>query len=597
MNKKQQTNGGVYVTSLSKYTKPTVKEVKNKEWVEYGKDNNHFQYLIDRYIGSTTNNSIINGIIKMIYGKGIGATNASRKPEAYAQMLSLFSKNDLRRFITDRKMLGMAAFQVTYKKGKVETVSHFPMHTLRPEKMNDKGEIEAWYYHPNWSELKHSDEPERINSFGTGNNKGNEILVLAPYVAGYDYFSPVDYVGCLPYAVLEEEIGDYLINDVKNGFSGTKIINFNNGVPDEEKMRKITSDVNNKTTGANGLKTIVSFNNNLESKTTIDDIPLNDAPAHYQYLSDECRNKLIVGHRVTSPMLLGVRETGGGLGNNADEIKTANLLFDNVVINTFQEEVLDIMDSILIINDISLNLYFKTIEPLEFIDVSGMNKETQEEQTGVKMNADNNFTDEHGNKMLEDLQGENVSDEWELVDKRCVSDENENINDWANKLIKPKSSLLNKMFSGIIKSNPNAKSSLDKDIYKVRYEYSEKYSTGKSRQFCNDMMQRTNNGVVYRKEDIDQAGFRGVNNEFGHNGQNYSLFKYKGGVNCGHFWSENLYRLKTKTDGTPYVDKALSSSEEVDSIDGYNPKPNGLNDAKTAPKDMPNNGHHPSYNK
>ena len=223
-----------------------------------------------------------------------------------------------------------------------------------------------------------------------------------------------------------------------------------------------------------------------------------------------------------------------------------------------------------------------------------MNKETQEEQTGVKMNADNNFTDEHGNKMLEDLQGENVSDEWELVDKRCVSDENENINDWANKLIKPKSSLLNKMFSGIIKSNPNAKSSLDKDIYKVRYEYSEKYSTGKSRQFCNDMMQRTSSGVVYRKEDIDQAGFRGVNNEFGHNGQNYSLFKYKGGVNCGHFWSENLYRLKTKTNGTPYVDKALSSSEEVDNIEGYKPTPNGLNDAKTAPKDMPSNGMHPS---
>lgn len=109
------------------------------------------------------------------------------------------------------------------------------------------------------------------------------------------------------------------------------------------------------------------------------------------------------------------------------------------------------------------------------------------------------------------------------------------------------------------------------------------------------MMKRTANGVVYRKEDIDQASFQGVNIEFGHNGQNYSLFKYKGGVNCGHVWNENLYRLKTKTDGTPYVDKSLSSSEQVDSIAGYNPNPSGWNEAQIAPIDMPNRGHHPNY--
>jgi hypothetical protein len=109
------------------------------------------------------------------------------------------------------------------------------------------------------------------------------------------------------------------------------------------------------------------------------------------------------------------------------------------------------------------------------------------------------------------------------------------------------------------------------------------------------MMGRTNNGVVYRKEDIDMASFQGVNKELGHNGQNYSLFELKGGVNCGHFWGENLYRLKSKTDGTPYIDKALSSSEQVDKIVGYNPNPKGMENAVKAPYDMPNHGHHPNY--
>ena len=109
-------------------------------------------------------------------------------------------------------------------------------------------------------------------------------------------------------------------------------------------------------------------------------------------------------------------------------------------------------------------------------------------------------------------------------------------------------------------------------------------------------MSRTRNGVVYRLEDIDKASRAGINKSFGHKGQAYDLFKYKGGVSCGHFWQENLYRLKKKTDGSYVEDKALSSSQEVASIPkSYNPKPRGAADAKIAPKDMPNNGHHPNY--
>ena len=196
--------------------------------------------------------------------------------------------------------------------------------------------------------------------------------------------------------------------------------------------------------------------------------------------------------------------------------------------------------------------------------------------------------------MLDNLKGDDITDEWELVDKRITSDDNESIENWAEKHIKTKENLMQKLV-GVIKSNPNAKSTLDKDNYKVRYEYTKVHNSANSRPFCVKMMARTDKGVVYRKEDIDQASFRGVNKDFGHKGQGYSLFKYKGGPWCSHAWNENLYRLKTKTDGTPFVDKALSSSEEVDKIAGYKPKPKGLEDAKKAPRDMTDHGHHPNY--
>ena len=105
-------------------------------------------------------------------------------------------------------------------------------------------------------------------------------------------------------------------------------------------------------------------------------------------------------------------------------------------------------------------------------------------------------------------------------------------------------------------------------------------------------MSRTGKGVVYRKEDVDKASFQGVNKEFGHKGQNYSLFRFKGGVNCGHFFQEQLYRVKSKTE------KYISRGEDVDKIPStYTPKGKQYSDAKKAPKDMPNNGHHPNYGK
>ena len=109
-------------------------------------------------------------------------------------------------------------------------------------------------------------------------------------------------------------------------------------------------------------------------------------------------------------------------------------------------------------------------------------------------------------------------------------------------------------------------------------------------------MARTANGVVYRKEDIEKAETQGINRSFGHQGQPYSLFKWKGGVACGHFWMEQLYRLKQKTDGTFVEDKALSSSDEVNSIpQSYIPKGKEYEVAKIAPKDMDYDGHHPSW--
>lgn len=576
----------IEILNLSKYTSPDIIENGRDNIIEYGEDNNYFQYLIDRYIGSTTNGAIITQISKKIYGKGIDALDSSMKPEQYAQMKSLIKPKELKKIILDRKLLGMGAIQITYKSKKIDSVTHFPMETLRASIPKEGSKITEWLYHSKWSEMRRGDEVKSFPAFGTSNGTKTEILIVTSYTSGYYFYQPVDYAGALPYAYLEEQIGDYLINDVNNGFSGTKIINLNNGVPDKETQRRIKSEIKGKFSGATGDKIIVGFNNNKESATTVDSIPLDNAPDHYQFLSDECRNKLITAHAVTSPLLLGIRDTGAGLGSNADEIKNASLFFDNTVIKAYQEEIIDALDEILAVNGISLKLYFKTIQPLEFIDTEGMTKEQVEEQTGVKMSKEVDFDDED---MLSRLEGETIDEnEWELVDTREWSEDNSDVDVWANEKIKPKTTLIQK-FADIIKSKPNAESFLDKSFYKIRYTYQEKYSSGNSREFCKTMMSRTGKGVVYRKEDINEASFSGVNKSHGHKGQPYSLFAYKGGVNCGHYFREELYRMKSKTE------KYITRGEEVDAIpDSYTPKGTEYDKSKIAPKDMPNNGRHPN---
>jgi hypothetical protein len=586
----------ISIVNLSAYTSPQIQENKKDSYIEYGSDNNYFQYLIDRYLYSATNGAIITGVANMIYGKGLDALDSNRKPNEYAQFKSIVKDSDVKKVALERKLLGMAAMQVVMEKKMVKQVLHFPMQTLRAGKCNDKGQIEAWYYHPDWTKKKPSEEAKRIPAFGFGNGNEVEIYVIKPYVSGFDYYAPIDYSGSLPYALLEENIADYQINDCQNGFSGTKVINFNNGIPSEEMRDKMKRDVLGKLTGARGEKVIVAFNANAESKTTVEDLPLNDAPAHYEYLSRECFEKLIVGHRVTSPMLLGIRTGDGGLGNNADEIKTATLLFDNIVIKPYQLEIIEALDTILAINNISLKLYFKTIQPLEFVDTTGMNAETTEEETGVKMCSHNLSSESIADALIE--KGEELGEEWFLIDETEVDyDTEEELDAEINTLNNKKKSTLSKMWKFITSTGtarPNAKSpEQDKTIdgiqFITRYVYSG--SLKGEREFCSKMLSA---GKVYRKEDIVAMKFKVVNEGFGEGGSDtYDVWFYKGGPRCNHRWLRRTYASfeGVKIDPTNPNAKAISSA----TAEKYGYRIRNDKEVSMKPSDMPTKGYTQEY--
>ena len=579
-------SNNIHFIRLDAYKAPKSVESNRDDWVSFGEDNNYYQDLIDAYNGSTTNNAVINSISKLIYGKGLDATDSNKKPNEYAQMKMLFRNEMLKKAIVDLKLLGQFALQIIYNKSKnaILRVEHIPVHLLRAKKCNDKGEITSYFYSDNWQEVKKF-PPKEIPAFGFG-DKTLEILFVGNYTVGQKYYSNVDYIGSLAYAKLEEEISDYLINDVQKSFSGRTVVNFNSGIPDEEKRELMSSKIKHQLTGSDGDVVIVSFNNSEAEKTTVDSIALDNAPEHYKYLSDEARAKILLGHRVTSGLLFGI-QTANGFSSNADELKNASVLFDNMVIRPFQETVLDALDEILSFNGISLNLYFKTLQPLDFIDLNpALNKDQNEEQTGVKLSK-------HLDALDLSMYGEHLdANEWELLDSRDVNyDTEQSLDDELHRLNNPKKSLLSKIYdfatTGVAKSNTT--SGQDGVLFVSRYRYFGN-TTANSREFCVKM---TNLNKLYRKEDIVTMGKNpDTNPGWGPKGANtYDVFLFKGGGNCSHAWKRETYRRigsfnragDNKTEVTP--SQARKEGEIVPTNDPL---------VYQRPVDMPFNGFLPS---
>jgi len=384
-------SGKIHVVQMNSHVRPEVTEVYGEKWISYGEDNDYYTYLIDRYNGSPTNNASINGIVEMIYGKGLEVADSEKNSELDKKIKELFPKEDVRRACYDFYMLGGCAFQVIYSKSgkQIMPLVHMPVETLRTEEAVN-GVVKGYYYHPNWKEASKvgKNKPKRYAAFGHGSKKEVEILFVKPYKAGYFYYSPPAYQGGLPYAELEEEIANYHISNIQNGLSPSMLINFNNGVPSEEDRLNIEKQIHDKFAGSsNSGRFILAFNDSKELSASIEPVVLSDAAEQYQFLADESRNKLMVSHRIVSGMIVGIKEQTG-LGNNAEELQTASTLMDNIVIRPYQTVVLDALEKVLDYNGTEdIELYFKTLQPLEFTDLTNAITEQEvEEQTGQKTN-------------------------------------------------------------------------------------------------------------------------------------------------------------------------------------------------------------------
>lgn len=556
MAKETTVNNDIRLVQLSNYVRPSLEENKSKDWVLNGRNNCFYQYIIDRYNGSPTNSAINKSYMDMIYGKGLATydQNASQ----WIKLVTILKKKDVKKIVSDFQLFGEASFQVIKAKNrkKLATIAHIPKQFVVPQIENEDGEIEGYWYSKDFSKPNKYD-PEYFPAFGTS-NKDVEIYRIAPYSPGKEYFSDPDYLSALPYAEMEEELANFYINSIKKGLSAGYIINIPDGATLTPEQKDILENkIKAKLAGSpNAMNFVINFMGR-DTAITIVPFPVNkDQHQQWEYLTSESRQQIMTGHRVISPKLFGIM-SDGGLGNNANELNEARDQLNTFVIKPKQDYITDAFEEVLTHYNINLPLYFM---PLKL-------------ETTVALSSEKKKTDLDS---FIDL-GEDITDEWELIDERDVDYEEEAKID------------LQLATTGV--AYPNAKSAQDSEIYKVRYKYTG--SESPERTFCQKMMGAQK---IYRKEDIIAMGSKSVNPGWGPEGANeYSIWLYKGGGDCHHKWVRVIYARK---DRKPNVDVNSPNADEVTASEtrkesGFIPEANDEL-IYTEPKDMPYNGFLPT---
>jgi hypothetical protein len=310
---------------------PVFKESKNKDYIKYGVDNNYPSYLTYLFNKSAKHGAIIAG--KAFYVFGEGYENGDIVVNRLGDTLNDISKKS----ILDIELYGGFRWEIIWNAAlKVKEIYHVDYTTIRV------GKAGGYYFKENWEPLNR-DEEIFIPAFNPNNPVGSQIYAYNEYRPKTRYYPLPEYIGCNNWVETDIEISKYYLSSIRNGMTPSKMIQFFKGEPTEEKKREIERRMAAKFAGAeNAGKFLLVFNDANASKSVeVNDLSANDLDKHMIELNKTCQQEIFSGHRVTSPMLFGIK-TEGQLGGNT-ELKAAYDLFkatySNPKANAYDQEL------------------------------------------------------------------------------------------------------------------------------------------------------------------------------------------------------------------------------------------------------------------
>ena len=667
--------------NLATQTAPRVSEQAGKDWIDYGTDewaNLYPQFLIDLYYNSSTHAAIINATRDMIAGEGL-IVEEHENTDAYVKLQQFVNNANgkeslhdiIKKIAFDYKLQGGFALNVIWNKTRTEIaeIHHVPVEKIRAGKPNEYGVVDTYWVSSDWSDIR-KNKPAPMPAFNMNDRTSpSQIMYDGDYSPNMDiYFTPDYSAGC-NWALVDQKVSEFHLSNITQGFSGSYFVNFANGVPTQQERIEIENSLINKFAGAKASgKIVLTFSDDATKVPQITPIAVSNADKQYLALQELLVQNILTAHRVTSPMLMGIKNETG-LGSNVDELNSAFEVYLNTIVKPYQTKIMKCLGKIFEINKMNVPVEFiqnkpittkftledmksvmtqdeireelglpplESDEQVEEDDFSKFNitdwvnnidgypifetKEEAEEKAkemgceGSHKHEDSNgkvwympckdhstVTTLHSNESLLDFiktYGEDSpGEDWGLLSDEVVIDEHEDFDfeKELNKLhkiefaTKPSASAI--ISDGGVDERDESQDGEDREqnLYKVRYRYSTAIASGNSRQFCVNML---NNNRIYRKEHIKSMNSEMYNPGFGPGGNSsYSIWLYKGGPQCGHYWRREIYFYKLgEATGEDISDatKIITTTEARSK--GFYPEANAP-EVSRAPKNMPNNGY------
>jgi hypothetical protein len=596
--------------NLSTTTAPVVTEVQGDNYINYGTDdwaNLYPQFLIDLYYNSSTQAAIINATSEMIAGEDLVIEDEEERDiEAVTKLKGFFANANgnetlnevIKKIAFDFKLQGAFALNIVWTEDRTQIaeVYQVPVEKIRCEKPDEMGKVHAYYVSSDWSDVR-LNEPQRVPAFNINDRTSpNQILYTGLYSPNMNAYHTPDYVAANNWALVDQRVAEYHLNNITNGFSGSYMISFANGVPTQEERFQIEQSLADKFAGSNNAgKFILTFSDDKTRTPDITPISSSDLSLQYLALQELLVQNILTGHRVTSPVLMGIK-SDTGLGNNADELNSAANYYLNSVIKPYQEQIIKVLRKLFRVNGMDMPIRFEQLKPIttRFTNqdlAAVMTQDEIREELGLAPLAKEEVVvDATKMSAFTELEtcinkyGEDMPEGWKVFSEELAEEELEEFNFEAElhaKYFK---------FASTGSPNANAESGQDQkskqsnyvdDVYRVRYRYAG--SRIGEREFCKKMVSANK---LYRKEDIISMGTKGVNPGWGEGGSNnYSIWKWKGGALCEHKWYRVIMVQEGKSPSNS--DKIITSTEAKSRGVSL---PRNAKEVSVAPHDMPNHG-------
>ena len=675
-------NDKILSINLETQTAPIIQEVRGKDYIEYGTDdwkNLYPQFLIDLYYNSSTHAAIINATAEMIAGEELIIEDEDTNLDAYVKLKKFFrhanSKETLhavvKKLAFDFKLQGAYAIHVIWNREKTEIseIYHVPVERVRAGRPNELGVVDTYFISADWSNTR-MNKPYPIAAFNTIDRTANsQLLYTGSYSPNMDIYHTPDYIAGNNWALVDQKVAEFHLNNIENGFSGSYFISFANGIPTQEERFQIEQSLIDKFSGAkNSGKFVLTFSDDKTRTPEITPISVSDADKQYLALQELLVQNILTAHRVTSKTLMGI-DSASGFSSNADELNAASNFYHNTVVRGFQLNLLDTLQTIFSVNNMDLEVRFVQLKPIttkftnqdlaavltpneireelgyapleENVDVEVRENlakvgsmvtdgvelplfetkeeaEAEAEKIGCKgshihtQDGKEYYMPCENHEQIKSLDlskkteldafletMEDIPEDWELIKEEVVDGEHIHF-DYEAELNNSLNEQIELTSTG--RANPNARSEQDglnkskTAFYKVRYVYTNDNflvnESGTEREFCTKMMAAKK---IYRKEDIMRMEKIAVNPGFGPYGSDkYSIWLYKGGPNCHHFWLRQVYKAPKTDDNYVYYPDKIQDDKNIGytraKSEGFTAKKND-NLVARPPKRMRNSGY------